>query len=161
MVTHVRPGRSSAAEGGVFPKDVDLVELLWRAGRTVAERLGAALAEEGASLEDWRLLALLHDGGRSMTELAEGTGVPPPTLTKRVDRMVASNLVHRRTDDSDRRRVLVLLAPRGRALHDRLIPLVECERERVRRLVEQCGDAAGVAVALHALSATKPAMPVR
>lgn len=161
MVTRVRPDRSSAAEDGVAPEDSDLVELLWRAGRAVAERVGAVLAEEGASLDGWRLLALLRDGGRSMTELAEATGVPPPTLTKRVDRMVAANLVHRRTDDSDRRRVLVLLAPRGRALHGRLLPLVEREREHVRRLVEQSGDAAGVAVALHALSATEPAMPAR
>lgn len=157
MVTRARPGRSSAVEVGVAPEDVDLVELLWRAGRTVADRLGAALAEKGASLDDWRLLALLRDGGRSMTELAEATGVPPPTLTKRVDRMVAANLVHRRTDDHDRRRVLVLLAPRGRALHDRLLPLVVREREQVRRLVQQSADAVGLAVALLALSAAEPA----
>lgn len=137
--------------------DVDLVALLWEAGRAVAERLGAALAQEGASLDDWRLLALLREGGRSMSELAEATRVPPPTLTKRVDRMVAANLVHRRTDDSDRRRVLVLLAPRGRAVHDRLLPLVDRERDRVRRLVEQSTDAAGVVGALHALSGRESA----
>lgn len=157
MVTRVRSSQSSAAEVGVPPEDVDFVELLWRAKRTVAERLGAALAEEGASFDDWRLLSLLQCGGRSMTELAEATGVPPPTLTKRVDRMVAANLVHRRTDDSDRRRVLLLLAPRGRALHDRLLPLVERERERVHRLVQQSADVAGFAVALLALSAVEPA----
>lgn len=160
MVTPVPMVQSATAEIRALG-DVDFVELLWRAGRTVAERLGAALVEEGASIDDWRLLALLHDGGRSMTELAEGTGIPPPTLTKRVDRMVAGNLVHRRTDDSDRRRVLVLLAPRGRALHDRLIPLVDREREHLRRLVEQCGDAADVAVALHALIAAEPTSPAR
>lgn len=161
MVTPGGTGGIASDEARGPVEDVDLVELLWRAGRTVADRLGAALAEQGASLSDWRLLALLHGGGRSMTELAEKTGVPPPTLTKRVDRLVAGNLVHRRTDDDDRRRVLVLLAPRGRELHDRLLPLVDRERAQVRELVEQCGDPAGVAVALHALIARAPASPTR
>lgn len=161
MVIPGGTGRGAHAEVRVPVADVDLVELLWSAGRAVADRLGQALADEGASLDDWRLLALLHDGGRSMTELAEGTAVPPPTLTKRVDRLVAGNLVHRRTDDRDRRRVLVLLAPRGRELHDRLLPHVDRERAQVRLLVEQCADPAGVAVALHALSALAPAAPPR
>jgi DNA-binding MarR family transcriptional regulator len=159
MATRARPGRSSAAVVGDPPEGVDLVELLWLAGRRVTERLAAALAEEGASLEDWRVLALLSGGGRSMSDLAEGTAVPPPTLTKRVDRLVAANLVHRRADDNDRRRVLVLLTPRGGALHDRLSPLVERERAQVRQLVEQYGDAAGFAMALLSLSAAERASP--
>jgi DNA-binding MarR family transcriptional regulator len=40
--------------------------------------------------------------------------VPAPTLTKIVVRMVSANLVYRRVDDADRRRVLVFAADRGR-----------------------------------------------
>jgi DNA-binding MarR family transcriptional regulator len=40
----------------------------------------------------------------------------PPTLTKVVDRMVSANLVLRRADETDRRRVLVFASDRGRQL---------------------------------------------
>jgi DNA-binding MarR family transcriptional regulator len=54
-----------------------------------------------------------------MTEIAEYAMVPAPSLTKLVDRMVADNLVYRRADPGDRRRVLLYVAERGRALHER------------------------------------------
>jgi DNA-binding MarR family transcriptional regulator len=37
-----------------------------------------------------------------------------PKLSKLVDRMVSANLVHRRTDHADRRRVLIVVSARGR-----------------------------------------------
>ena len=45
--------------------------------------------------------------------------------------MVADGLVYRRVGVDDRRRVLVLLAPRGRIAHDRLAPLVAQEMARI------------------------------
>lgn len=56
-----------------------------------------------------------HDG-QSMSVIASFSLLSAPTLTKLIDRMVAANLVYRRGDEKDRRRVLVHLAPRGRAL---------------------------------------------
>jgi DNA-binding MarR family transcriptional regulator len=56
-----------------------------------------------------------------MSELAEFTMVPPPTLTRLIDRMVSDNLVYRKVDPRDRRRVLVRVAPRGEALHRRVL----------------------------------------
>jgi DNA-binding MarR family transcriptional regulator len=55
-----------------------------------------------------------------MTEAAEFAMLPAPTLTKVVDRMVSLNLVYRRPDLRDRRRVLIYSAARGRRLHQRL-----------------------------------------
>ena len=46
-------------------------------------------------------------------------------MTKVIDRMVANNLVYRRVDPADRRRVLVFLSARGRAAHRRLRPVGE------------------------------------
>ena len=133
--------------------DVDLVGLLSRAERAVTARLAAVLEEHGSSLDDWRVLALLSGGGGlPMSAVAEATMLPPPTLTKRVDRLVAANLVHRRVDDTDRRRVLVLLAPRGRATYDRLAPLVQREQERVATAVRQACDPEVLAAGLAALS---------
>jgi DNA-binding MarR family transcriptional regulator len=101
--------------------DEDLAHLLSQAERRVSERLSAALELEGLTLAQWRVLSLLADGaGHPMTEAAEFAMLPAPTLTKVVDRMVSSNLVYRRPDLADRRRVLIYPTARGRRLHQRL-----------------------------------------
>ncbi|MFI6519008.1 MarR family winged helix-turn-helix transcriptional regulator [Spirillospora sp. NPDC050679] len=111
----------------------DPVRLLAAVERRVTARLSAALAEAGCTPEEWRVLALLADGrGHPMTEIAEYAMLPPPTLTKLIDRMVAANRVHRRVDDADRRRVLVLLTERGRAAHARLAGLADRAWHAVR-----------------------------
>jgi DNA-binding MarR family transcriptional regulator len=118
----------------MVPTDVDpfLPDLLSRVEREVTRRLTALLAAEGCTIDAWRVLSLLaRTGGRPMTAIAQATLLPPPTLTKRVDRMVADGLVYRRVDVDDRRRVVVLLAPRGRTAHDRLAPLVARELTRL------------------------------
>jgi len=103
-------------------------------------RLAALLAVEGSTLDEWRVLALLaRVGGRPMSAIADATMLLPPTLTKRVDHMVADGLVHRRVDPGDRRRVLVMLSPRGRAAHDRLAPLVAQEEARVAAVASVTG----------------------
>ncbi|HVW39950.1 MAG TPA: MarR family transcriptional regulator [Amycolatopsis sp.] len=116
----------------------DLFHILSNAERRVAQRLATVLDAAGCSVEQWRVLTLLEDGhGHPMTELAEFALLPAPTTTKLVDRMVADNLVYRRADPADRRRVLVYLAERGRHLHTRLsVPLRQLQSE----LLEQIGD---------------------
>jgi DNA-binding MarR family transcriptional regulator len=102
-------------------RDEDLAHLLSQAERRVTGRLSAALEAEGLTLAQWRVLSLLSDGaGHTMTEAAEFAMLPAPTLTKVVDRMVSLNLVYRRPDLRDRRRVLIYSAARGRRLHQRL-----------------------------------------
>ncbi|WP_369031703.1 MULTISPECIES: MarR family winged helix-turn-helix transcriptional regulator [Streptomyces] len=92
----------------------DLLRLLTRAERLAARRLQPVLDEHGCSLDAWRVLALLSDGaGHHMTAIAEAAFLPPPTLTRLVDHLVDQNLVHRRVDPHDRRRILVHLTPRG------------------------------------------------
>ncbi|GFJ88078.1 hypothetical protein Prum_017200 [Phytohabitans rumicis] len=44
----------------------------------------------------------------------------PATLTKLVDHLVDDNLVYRRIDPIDRRRIRAYLTARGRATHDRI-----------------------------------------
>ena len=63
-----------------------------------------------------------------MSELAEFTQLPPASLTRLIDGMVADNLVHRTPDPRDRRGVLVHLTERGLTLQARL-----SERDRRRR----------------------------
>ncbi|WP_344839868.1 MarR family winged helix-turn-helix transcriptional regulator [Actinocorallia longicatena] len=96
----------------------DLPHLLTLVERRMAGRLSATLQAFDLTIEEYRILVLLADGaGHAMSEIADYTLVPAPTLTKVVDRMVASTLVYRRPDAEDRRRVLVFLADRGRERH--------------------------------------------
>lgn len=55
-----------------------------------------------------------------MSEIADFALVPSPTLTRIIDGMVADNLVYRRIDDLDRRRVLVFATRRGEVLYQQL-----------------------------------------
>ncbi|MGN9837278.1 MarR family winged helix-turn-helix transcriptional regulator [Nonomuraea sp. H19] len=107
-------------------RDLDLARLLTLVERSVVQRLGTALKEDNATIEEWRVLSLLGDGnGHPMIEIAEFAMLPPPTLTKIIDRMVSLTLVHRRVDDADRRRVLVFATDRGRQALEQWTATVE------------------------------------
>jgi MarR family transcriptional regulator, organic hydroperoxide resistance regulator len=99
----------------------DLIQMLTRAERLMARRLSAILDAEGCSLDAWRVMTLLSDGaGHQMTEVAEQAFLAPATLTKLVDHLVDNNVVYRRVDDLDRRRIRAYLTARGRSMHQRI-----------------------------------------
>lgn len=103
-----------------------LALLLRQAERRVTARLSALLTERGSSLEHWHVLSCLADSsGRPISEIGATVMIPPPTMSKLIDAMVALNLVYRRADARDRRRVLVFLSARGRRLHQNLSAEVE------------------------------------
>jgi len=109
-----------------------LLHLLSYTQHHVTNRVSAALREQRSSLEEWRVLSLLSDGaGRSMGEVAEFALLTAPSATKLIDRMVSANLVYRRVDAHDRRRVLVFLSVRGRAVYRRLRPVVDASLDDV------------------------------
>lgn len=116
---------------------------LGRAAHVVARRIEDAVRPpHGPGLDAWRVLDLLADGaGHPMSEIAVHAMVPAPTLTKIVDRLVDRGLVYRRPDDGDRRRVLVLLASRGRELHGSLAPAVRAVEDEVRSVLGPDADA--------------------
>ena len=108
---------------------VRVVDLLDLADRTVDSCLARVSATSGISREHWRTLMLLDDGvgdgaqdapGHTMGEIAARAAVPAPTATRMVDRLVAEGLVYRRSDDWDRRRVLVHISTEGHALVARI-----------------------------------------
>jgi DNA-binding MarR family transcriptional regulator len=129
--------------------ELGLLELLSHAQYRVTHRVDAVLRSRRSSLEEWRVLSLLGDGaGHAMSEIAEFTLMPAPSTTKLIDRLVSANLVFRRVDPTDRRRVLVFLTARGRAAHRRLRPVVEESiadldgaplRDLVRELLRRVG----------------------
>jgi len=114
-------------------KSPDLALLLSHVQRRVNSRLNARLADAGSSQEEYRVLAFLAAAGQPMTEIADAAALPPSSATKLVDRMVSANLVYRRGDPADRRRVLVALTARGKAAHRRLQEIVNQERTELLR----------------------------
>jgi DNA-binding MarR family transcriptional regulator len=72
-----------------------------------------------------------------MSEIKDFVLLPGPTLTKLIDRMVADNLVYRRGDLEDRRRVLVFPAPRGVAKYEAIRAAVDIDQ---MELAERIGD---------------------
>ncbi|NYD37044.1 MarR family winged helix-turn-helix transcriptional regulator [Actinomycetospora corticicola] len=104
---------------------VRVIDLLDLADRVVGSCLARAHAAAGISREQWRTLMLLDEGvgddpretpGHTMGEIATRAAVPAPTATRLVDKLVADGFAYRRSDDWDRRRVLVHIAPAGHAL---------------------------------------------
>ena len=111
---------------GTGERTIRLDRLLGRVERDVSRRVETALAADGLTVDQWRVIDLLADAeGHTMSGIAAAIAVPGPTLTKLVDRLVDSATVYRLADVRDRRRVLVFLSDEGRAVHERLSPLVQ------------------------------------
>ncbi len=103
--------------------------LIGDAERRLTRRLSTLLSEHECTVERWRALSLLaHGESHRMSELAEFTQLPPASLTRLIDGMVADNLVHRKPDPRDRRGILVHLTERGLALQAELSALIADEQ---------------------------------
>jgi len=97
------------------PDGDESLRLLALVERTLTGRLEEALRSCDSSLDQWRILRLLADrGGSPMNVVADHAMLLAPKLSKLVDRMVAANLILRRQDHEDRRRVLIVVSERGR-----------------------------------------------
>jgi DNA-binding MarR family transcriptional regulator len=117
-----------------------LAYLLAQANREINRQLETRLRTEGVPVEQWRVLTILSDGkGHSMGDLADAVLLNHPTLTKMIDRMVSDSLVYRVPDPDDRRKVVMLLSDRGKALSRRLNSLA---RSQEAHIVESYGDRA-------------------
>lgn len=135
-----------------------LAHLLSHAERRLGLRMTAVLAEENCSLEQWRVLSVIADGkGHPMTEIADQVLMPAPSLTKLVDRMVADNLVYRRPDSADRRRVLLHLTARGRTLHQRAADRLLADQTRLLGAIDDQGDLVRLLARLTAALDQEPA----
>ena len=80
------------------------------------------------------LLAIRGFAGReriTVGELAERLNVRHHSAVGLIDRLAVRSLVYRRRDPADRRRVLIELGPKGRAL---LAGLSQTHRDELRRL---------------------------
>jgi len=118
-------------------------EVFFRAERRWTDILCRGLLDDDVgSIEGWRVLGVLRAGdGLTMSDISTAMSVPPPTLTRIVDKLVDGGWVLRRVDAADRRRVLIHLSARGKA---KVRKLVRQEAALKARLVDELGDDAAV-----------------
>ena len=113
-----------------MPTTTSLIETLVLAQRRAVRGLAARLADDGSTLDQWRVLRALDDGeGRLMGERADSLQIAPPTLTRVVAGLVDSALAYRRPSLEDRRRVAVHLSRQGRARLARLDAIVRAHED--------------------------------
>ena len=114
------------------PMTCYLTYLLAQADRQASAGLDGILREEGVSIEQWRILRVLSDGnGWTMGDLAEAALLTLPTLTRVTDRMVGQAFIYRATDPGDRRKVVIFLSDKGRAVGDKLHGRVVQQQQRL------------------------------
>lgn len=119
------------------PNEPELTHLLGQLELRLSQRLREQLVAAGSSVKEWRVLSYIGEfPGRTMSEVSNFLRTPAPTTTKLIDAMVATNQVHRRSDEQDRRRVVLYLTPRGEATLGRLTPIVEQERSELASLAD-------------------------
>jgi DNA-binding MarR family transcriptional regulator len=124
--------------------------LLARASHLISGQFHERLAAERVPVLQWRVMAALWDAPKSAGEVAEIVLQKQPTVSKLLERMQRQGLVDRETDADDRRRIVVSLTVRGRAVAG---PLIEAAREHERAVLEPFGghNAAALVGALQRL----------
>ena len=105
--------------------------------RQLEGELEDRLRPGGVPIEQYRILEVLDaNEPAAMGEIAQQSLIEAPTLTKIIDKMVAEGLVYRAPDPNDRRRVLILTAPAGKALFKRLRGVSTAQEQRIVDLLE-------------------------
>ena len=90
--------------------------------------------DANVTMAQMKVLMLLSVGEARMSDVAHQLGVSQSTLSSLVDKLVDGGLVQRRTDERDRRSVLVSLSPAGIELLD---TFQELGVHHLRELLEQ------------------------
>ena len=105
--------------------------------RQLESELEERLRPGGVPVDQFRILEVLDASEPcAMGEIAAQSLIEPPTLTKIIDKMVGDSLVYRAPDPNDRRRVLILMAPTGKALFKRLRGVSTAQEQRIVELLQ-------------------------
>ncbi len=110
------------------------------------------MLERGArdlSLPQYRVLALVDEGGERASHLAERLAVAKPTVTAVVDGLVERRYLKRSADSDDRRATRITLTSAGRlALYDAEAAM----GERLQDVLAHADDADAIESALEQLA---------
>jgi DNA-binding MarR family transcriptional regulator len=128
----------------------ELGMLIAQTRRRVWTNAARRLEQAGDSYLPWTFLAHLRKAGRlTQSELATLTAQHPAGVSRLLDELEKEGCVSRRRDPGDRRRVYVVISPRGKrrceallpdvieAVDQALQPLSESERRVLRDLLRK------------------------
>jgi len=108
---------------------VFLMEQIVRRYRQMATRALKA-AQAGLSVDQWVMLKQIgENSGSSQVDIGNSTVKDAPTTTRIIDQLVNKNLISKQLDPEDRRRYMVFITEKGRALVERLLPVVSEYRQ--------------------------------
>ncbi len=110
----------------MFDLSTFLPYLVNRAGVRLAANFSQVLKPHGISVQEWRVLAVLHvHGAQRMSSLAELTSIDRTTLSRLVSRMQAGALIARRRTPEDGREVQITMTQKGESITREMIPHAE------------------------------------
>lgn len=111
---------AATAPAGAAPavhQPMRLTYLIGQLDRIVSRRLTEVLATHGLTLPQFTALSVLNGRGRSSNaQLAERSFITPQSANEVVKAMESNGWVMREADPTNRRIVLLLLTPAGKAL---------------------------------------------
>lgn len=128
------------------------------ASRAFVALVAQTLAEPEVSvtLPQWRVLAIVNRyGPQNLKAIAHWMGVHPSTATRACDALVAAELLYRREDAVDRRRIVLTLSENGQELVDSLLherrraiagvlrEMPAARRSRVAEVMQEFAEAVG------------------
>jgi homoprotocatechuate degradation regulator HpaR len=116
------------------PTHRNLPLLLLHAREAVMSHFRPILKHFGLTDQQWRILRALSEAvdGLEPGQIADACMIQRPSMTGILSRMAVMRLVDRGRSALDQRRQLISLTPKGRALVDRITPLID----RQYRLIE-------------------------
>ncbi len=112
----------------MMAKPLHLDDMLPYLMNRLVARLNQNLAEDlrrrSFTFQDWRVLAVLaaHEGA-NLTELAEATVIPQPSVSRLVANLARRGYVERQNGTRDSRIVHLFLTPVGKKVYDKMLPL--------------------------------------
>src|SRR6266446_5317952 len=132
------------SETSASPTVLELERFLPYRLSVLTNRISTAIARVyvrrfGLTVPEWRVMAVLgRFGAMSANAVCERTAMDKVRVSRAVARLAAAGRLDRRTDAADRRRALLELTPRGRAVYDEIGPLALAVEAR---LLAQLSDA--------------------
>lgn len=116
-----------------------LIFRLWRISQEAGYELEAFYSSEfGLSPVEWHSIAAIANyGPLSAKELAALVDMNQVQMTRTLSRLLKQGLVSRRTDSSDRRRVVLSLNKKGEAVYAQISPIAQALEEKMLSIFNQ------------------------